>query len=87
MTFVSGVFEQPTSVLFADRGVYQLLGLGARESPIKSLSSYDVNDLYVSEDSIMRLGLDAEDIPLDIHTASRRGVRELIARHDVVLTD
>ena len=84
---VSGVFEQPTSVLFADHGAYQLLGLGARESPIDTLSSYDIKDLYVSEESMVSLGLDRADIPSDVVAASRREVRELIASHDVVLTD
>ncbi|MCY3624235.1 MAG: hypothetical protein OXH68_21315 [Gammaproteobacteria bacterium] len=84
---VSGVFEQPTSVLFADHGAYQLLGLDARESPIKTLSSYDIRNLYVSEESMMSLGLDRANIPSNVVAASRREVRELIARHDVVLTD
>ena len=84
---VSGVFEQPTSVLFADHGAYQLLGLDARESPIKTLSSYDIRNLYVSDESMMSLGLDRANIPSNVVAASRREVRELIARHDVVLTD
>lgn len=84
---VSGVFEQPTSVLFADRGAYQLLGLDARESPINTLSAYDVNDLYVSEESMRSLGLDVGNLPSNVLTANRREVRELIAGHDVVLTD
>lgn len=84
---VSGVFEQPTSVLFADRGAYQLLGLDTRESPINTLAAYDVKDLYVSEECMGSLGFDAGDIPANVVTASRRAVRELIACHDVVLTD
>lgn len=87
MILVSGVFEQPTSVLFADHGTYQLLGLDARESPINTLSSYDINDLYVSEDSMRSLGLDVTNIPSNVVAASRRKVRELLAGHDVVLTD
>lgn len=85
--FVSGVFEQPTSVLFADHGAYQLLGLDARESPIKTLSSYDIKNLYVSEESMKSLGLDGAHLPSYVLTASRREIRELIASHDVVLTD
>ncbi|MDE0659327.1 MAG: hypothetical protein OXI79_06710 [Gammaproteobacteria bacterium] len=87
VTFVSGVFEQPASVLFADCGAYQLVGLDARESPIKTLADYDVDHLYVSEESMTRLGLDVGDIPSHVRTVSRREVRELIASHDVVLTD
>ena len=84
---VSGVFEQPTSVLFADHGAFQLLGLESRDSPINTLSAYDVKDLYVSDESMQRLGLDAADIPSNVRTASGPEIRELIARHDVVLTD
>ena len=84
---VSGVFEQTTSVLFVDRGAYQLVGLDARETPIKTLSAYDVKDLYVSEQSMRSLGLDAADIPANVVAASHGEIRELIARHDVVLTD
>ena len=84
---VSGVFEQRTSVLFDDQGAYQLLGLDARESPINTLAAYDVKDLYVSGESMRRLGLDVANIPSNVVTASRREVRELIAAHDVVLTD
>lgn len=84
---VSGVFEQLTSVLFSDYGVYQLLGLDTRESRINTLSSYDVNDLYVAEESTRRFGLDLASMPSNVVAASRREVRELIASHDVVLTD
>jgi len=86
MVLVSGVFEQPTSVLFADQGAYQLLGLDTRESPINTLSTYDIEDLYVSEESMRRLGLDVADIPSHVLVATSRRVRELIAGHDVVLT-
>ncbi|MDE0179294.1 MAG: hypothetical protein OXP36_11955 [Gammaproteobacteria bacterium] len=86
MMLVSGVFEQPTSVLFADQGAYQLLGLDTRESPINALSTYDIEDLYVSAESMRSLGLDVADIPSNVLVAGRRKVRELIAGHDVVLT-
>lgn len=84
---VSGVFEQSTSVLFADRGVYHLLALGSRESPVKTLSSYGIECLYVSMEDLTNLGLRMEDIPWDVRPANRVEVRELIAGHDVVLTD
>ena len=87
MVLVSGVFEQPTSVLFTDQGAYQLLGLDARESPINTLSTYDIKDLYVSEESLRSLGLNVADIPSSVVRAGRRKIRELIAGHDVVLTD
>lgn len=87
VVLVSGVFEQPTSVLFAEQGAYQLLGLDARESAVISLSTYGVKDLYVAEESLRSLRLDVADIPSNVLIAGRRKVRELIAGHDVVLTD
>ena len=84
---VSGVFEQPTSVLFVDGGVYQLVGLGGRESPLKSLSSYDVENLYASKEHLVGSRIRLDDIPLEVQPASRGEIRELIAGHDVVLTD
>lgn len=84
---VSGVFEQPTSVLFADHGIYQLLGLDTRESPINTLASYDIKNLYVAVDSMRGLGLDVADIPSNVVAATAREIRELLAGHDVVLTD
>lgn len=87
MTLVSGVFEQPTSVLFTDAGAYQLFGLDSRESPVTTLSSYDIKSLYVSEDAVRSLGLDVDELALDVRTANRRDIRDLIASHDVVLTD
>ena len=53
----------------------------------KPFPSYDIHNLYVSEESMMRLGLDGTNIPSDVVVASRRQIRELIAGHDVVLTD
>ena len=84
---VSGAFEQRTSVLFADAGAYQLVGLDARDSPISSLPAYDITNLYVAEESLTGLGIAAGDIPPTVRRANRRTIRQLIARHDVVLTD
>lgn len=84
---VSGVFEQPTSVLFADQGAYQLFGVDRRQSSINTLSSYGVKDLYVSEESVRSLGLDLGNMPSNVLAAGRREIRELLAGHDVVLTD
>ena len=87
MMLVSGVFEQPTSVLFADCGAHQLLAPDARESLVDNLAAYGVKDIYVSAESMRRLGLDMANIPANVLAVSGREVRELIARHDVILTD
>ncbi len=87
LMLVSGVFEQRTSVLFLDDGVYQLLGLGERQSSLKALSAYDVQDLYVAADSLASRQVSADAIELDLRIVDRHAVRQLIADHDLVLTD
>ncbi len=87
LILVSGVFEQPTSVLFMDDGVYQLVALDRRQSSIKALPTYAIDELYVAEHSLASRGLSATDIDLDIKLTDHNGIHELIAAHDLVLTD
>ena len=88
LMLVSGVFEQRTSVLFLDDGVYQLVGLGERQSSLKALPTYDVSDLYVAGSSLENRGL-GEDVgePLDVQVVDDAAVRALIRSHDIVLPD
>ncbi len=87
LMLVSGVFEQQTTVLFMDDGVYQLVGLDQRQSSVKALPTYGVADIHVEADSLSARGLATDRIHMDVHLADRASVRHLISRHDVVLTD
>ena len=87
LMLVSGVFEQPTSVLFVDDGVWQLAGLAERQSSVKALPTYDVDALHVAAESLDRRGLHIEDIALPVRRIDPAAIRRLIAEHDVVVTD
>ena len=87
MALVSGVFEQRTAVLFLDDGVYQLLGLAERQSSLKALPTYDVDDLHVAADSLEARQLSFERIDLPVREASREVIQALFADFDVILTD
>lgn len=87
LMLVSGVFEQAVSVLFLDDGVFQLVGLGERQSPLKALPTYGVEAIHVAAHSLSERGLDMADIALAVSTADRQAVRTLIAAHDVIVTD
>lgn len=87
LMLVSGVFEQPTAVVFMDDGVRQLAGLARRQSSLKALPTYDVEALYAEAASLESRGLAAEDIELDIDVIGGDEIARLIERHDVVLTD
>lgn len=87
LALVSGVFEQQTSMLFLDDGVYQLMGLGARQSSVKALPTYDVDAIHVAAHSLAERGLAAADIDLPVALADRGAVRRLLASHDFVVSD
>ena len=89
LMLVSGVFEQRTSVLFMDDGVYQLVGLEHRQSSLKALPTYDVGDLYVARASLAGRGVaaDSAGAPLDVKALDDAGVRDLIRSHDIVVPD
>ena len=87
LMLVSGVFEQPTAVLFLDDGVWQLAGLDERQASVKALPTYDVDALHVAVESLESRGLRMEDIALPVCPADADAVRRIIAAHDVVVTD
>ena len=89
MMLVSGVFEQPTSVLFMDDGVYQLLGLKGRKSSLKALPTYEVSEVYAAGSSLASRGIAPAGIgaPLRVEVLDEAAVRDLLGRHDVVVPD
>lgn len=87
MALVSGVFEQATSVLFMDDGVYQLLGLGGRRSSVKALPTYDVRNIHVAAESLTARGIAQDGIDLDVQVVDQAAIRGLVAEHDIVVSD
>ena len=88
MMLVSGVFEQPTSVLFVDDGVYQLVGLDRRQSSLKALPTYDITALYACQQSLAARGLpDLVSDAMDVEIVEPSAVSALISAHDVVIPD
>lgn len=87
LILVSGVFEQDVSVLFLDDGVYQLVGLGERQSPLKALPTYGVEAIHAAAHSLAERRINVNDVALAVSVADRQAVRALIAAHDLVVTD
>lgn len=87
LALVSGVFEQRVAVLFMDDGVYQLVGLGERQSSVKALPTYNINAIHAAAHSLAERAIDAADIALPIRLADRPTLRALLATHDVVVSD
>ncbi len=93
LMLVSGVFEQPASVIFMSDGVWQLIGdrsnIGLKDTAraLNALPMYDIESLYVSKESLKARGIGIEDIVLPVKVISASEVTELLHDHDVVIGD
>ena len=95
MMLVSGVFDQPASVLFMDDGVRQLPAAqdGARVGrkdiarALGALATYGVEKLHVHAASAAARGIRAADVALDVRWVGDDEARALLHGADVVVTD
>lgn len=87
LALVSGVFEQRATMLFMDDGVFQLLGLRQRQSSLKALPTYDIDDIRACERSLTERGVALPEIDLPVRPASHDDIRELLANVDIVIPD
>ena len=91
---VAAVFDQQVSVLFTDDGVYQLLkeqdpsGIESRSvgAGLKSLSTYDVERVFASAQSLEARGVSMNDIDLPLDTLDADQISALIADQDAVIS-
>jgi tRNA 2-thiouridine synthesizing protein C len=88
---VGAVFDQHISVLFVDEGVYQLLDgehpQGTIARGFGALPAYDVDDVFADNTALRRRGLVGADLTVPVRGLTRGGIRKLLARQDVVITD
>ena len=87
LMLISGVFEQATAVAFVDDGVLQLAGLDERQSSLRALPTYEVESLYADVQSLAERGVSLDEVSLAVSPMEAKALRELIASHDIVLTD
>ena len=107
VVLIAAAFEQDVSLAFVDDGVYQLMqnqdtsALGNKNfSPTyRALGDYDVNQIYVEQESLDLRGLSKEDLmPLtyededddwaekdSIHVVSSTELADIIEQQDVIL--
>ncbi len=107
VVLIAAAFEQDVALAFIDDGVYQLMqnqdtsALGNKNfSPTyRALGDYDVNQIYVEQESLELRGLSKEDLmPLtyededddwaekdSIHVVSSSELADIIEQQDVIL--
>ena len=94
VVLIGAAFEQDVSLAFVGDGVYQLTkgqdtkGLEVKNfSPaFRALEDYDVNKLYVDEESLRARGLTAQDLVVPVEMVSAERMAEIMESQDVVLS-
>ncbi|MFA6311176.1 MAG: sulfurtransferase complex subunit TusC [Sterolibacterium sp.] len=94
VVLISAAFDQDVSLVFLDDGVYQLKkgqqtkGIETKNfSPTyRALDGYDIEKLYVEQESLEARGLTEDDLLVDVTVLSRSEMGELMDQQDVVLS-
>jgi len=89
VALVLAAFEQNPGILFIDDGVLQLLPTSNHPSPAKhigkiisALEMYDINELWVEQESLQQLGLTVEQLSQPVKLILRKDVASLLAKFD-----
>lgn len=91
---ISAAFEQDTSVVFMDDGVFQIAkGQDTKEINVKNFSptyraleGYDVKKLYVEKESMEARGLRPGDLVVPVEVLSKAALARLMDEQDVIIT-
>ena len=93
MMLVSGVFEQPCSVIFIDDGVHQLFGdsnivrIKDTSRALSALPTYGIDQIYVDKKSLLDRALETRTSRIPFEVVEEAKVTYLLSQHDIVITD
>ncbi len=94
VVLISAAFDQDVSLLFMDDGVFQLkkdqvteeIGMKNFSRTYRALEMYDVEKLFVSQESMEERGLTADDLLVDVEVMSNTALAELMDDQDVIFS-
>ena len=94
VVLVAAAFDQDVSVVFVDDSVYQLkknqdtvaIGMKNFSKTYRALDDYDVEKIYVEQESLDARGLSAEDLIIPVEVVAADNLREIMAQQDVVIS-
>jgi tRNA 2-thiouridine synthesizing protein C len=94
VVLIGAAFEQDVSMVFLDDGVYQLKkGQDTSEVDMKNFSPtyralemYDVEKLYVDQDSLEQRGLTTDDLIVPVEVLDSEALKNLMEEQDVILS-
>ncbi|MDC9719851.1 MAG: sulfurtransferase complex subunit TusC [Gammaproteobacteria bacterium] len=89
IALVLAAFEQQPALLFIDDGVLQLLPTVKSPASHKhigkimsALDMYDINHLWVEQESLQKLGLTPDQLSLPVKVLPRSDIAQLCAQYD-----
>ena len=91
---ISAAFEQDTSVVFLDDGVFQIkkgsdtkdVGMKNFTNTYRALAGYDIEKLYVEKESMDARGLTPDDLLVKVQVLPAAELAKLMAEQDVLIT-
>ena len=94
VVLIAAAFGQDVSVVFVDDGVCQLkknqdttaIGMKNFSNTYRALDDYDVEKIYVEQESLDARGLTAEDLIIPVEIVAAENLREIMAQQDVVIS-
>ncbi len=94
VVLISAAFDQDVSMVFIDDGVYELVkGQQTKAIDMKNFSpayraleGYDIEKLYVDEESLKARGLTTERLLLPVEVLNSAQLAELMDQQDVVIS-
>ena len=90
---IGAAFDQDVSMLFMDDGVFQIkkdqqpeaLGNKNFSKTYRALEMYDVEKLFVEQESLAERGLSEDDLVVDVEVIPRAAVKAMVDEHGIVL--
>ncbi|MFA7239157.1 MAG: sulfurtransferase complex subunit TusC [Sulfuricellaceae bacterium] len=94
VVLISAAFDQDVSLMFIDDGVYELkkgqgtkaIGMKNFSPTYRALEGYDIEKLYVEQESLEERGLTEADLLVDVEVLSRADMAALMEEQDVILS-
>ena len=94
VVLIAATFDQDCSLVFIDDGVYELvkgqntkaIGMKNFSPTYRALEGYDIEKLYVDEESMQARGLVEDDLLVPVQVLSTAAMATLMADQDVILS-
>jgi tRNA 2-thiouridine synthesizing protein C len=94
VVLISAAFDQDVSMVFIDDGVYELVkgqntkatGMKNFSPAYRALEGYDIEKLYVDEESLEARGLTTDHLLVPVEVLNAAQMAELMDQQDIVIS-